>query len=136
MILYGKLKGLSDKEVEKEVKKYIQMLNLITKDHELPKDLSEGLKRKLSIALALIGDSKVVFCDEPTSQMDPVSKRELWSLLQSEKKGRTIVISTHFMDEADVIGDRIAIMSQGQLKCYGTSLFLKKAFGARYELVS
>lgn len=67
--------------------------------------------------------------------MDPAARRALWDLLQLEKKGRTILLTTHFMDEADVLGDRIAIMSDGELKCCGTSFFLKKRFGTGYRLV-
>lgn len=67
--------------------------------------------------------------------MDPAARRALWDLLQHEKRGRTIVLTTHFMDEADVLGDRIAIMAEGELKCCGTSFFLKKRFGTGYRLV-
>ena len=93
------------------------------------------MKRKLSVAVALCGGSKVVLCDEPTSGMDPSARRALWDVLQEEKKGRTILLSTHFMDEADILGDRIAIMSDGELKCCGTSFYLKKKFGVGYHLV-
>lgn len=67
--------------------------------------------------------------------MDPAARRALWDLLQHEKRGRTILLTTHFMDEADVLGDRIAIMADGELKCCGTSFFLKKRFGTGYRLV-
>jgi ATP-binding cassette, subfamily A (ABC1), member 3 len=94
------------------------------------------MKRKLAIGIALCGGSKIVLCDEPTSGMDPGARRFLWDLLEKEKKGRTILLSTHFMDEADVLGDRIAIMADGELKCVGSSFFLKKKFGIGYRLVS
>lgn len=67
--------------------------------------------------------------DEPTSGMDPQSRREAWDILQSQRKDRTIILSTHFMDEADLLGDRIAIMADGELKCCGSSMFLKKKYG-------
>lgn len=67
--------------------------------------------------------------------MDPAARRALWDLLQREKHGRTILLTTHFMDEADILGDRIAIMADGELKCSGTSFFLKKRFGTGYRLV-
>lgn len=67
--------------------------------------------------------------------MDPAARRALWDLLQREKRGRTILLTTHFMDEADILGDRIAIMAEGELKCCGTSFFLKKRFGTGYRLV-
>lgn len=67
--------------------------------------------------------------DEPTSGMDPTARRFTWDLLQTQSKGRTILLSTHFMDEADILGDRIAIMVNGQLQCCGTPMFLKKKYG-------
>ena len=93
------------------------------------------MKRKLSLAVALCGGSRVVFCDEPTSGMDPGARRTVWDLLQQEKRDRTIILSTHFMDEADVLGDRIAVMCDGELRAVGTPFFLKKRFGAGYRLV-
>nr|CAD7446492.1 unnamed protein product [Timema bartmani] len=72
---------------------------------------------------------QVVMFDEPTSGMDPAARRTLWNLLEAEKHDRTILLSTHFMDEADVLGDRIAIMSGGDLQCCGSSFFLKKKYG-------
>lgn len=67
--------------------------------------------------------------DEPTSGMDPSARRATWDLLQGEKRGRTILLTTHFMDEADLLGDRIAIMAGGELQCCGSSLFLKNKYG-------
>ena len=63
------------------------------------------------MAMALIGDSKVVFLDEPTSGMDPYSRRMIWNLLRNYRENRVIIMTTHFMDEADLLGDRIGIMS-------------------------
>lgn len=135
IIFFSKLKGFTDQEAEKEVQKFVEILELQPKIEAQSKTLSGGMKRKLSVGVALCGGSKVVLCDEPTSGMDPAARRALWDLLQQEKRGRTIVLSTHFMDEADVLGDRIAILHSGELKCYGSSFFLKNIFGAGYELV-
>ena len=68
------------------------------------------MKRRLSVAMALIGDSKVILLDEPTSGLDPYNRRSLWDLIRSFKKDRTILLTTHFMEEADALSDRIAIM--------------------------
>lgn len=67
--------------------------------------------------------------DEPTSGMDPSARRATWDLLQGEKRSRTILLTTHFMDEADLLGDRIAIMAGGELQCCGSPLFLKNKYG-------
>lgn len=67
--------------------------------------------------------------DEPTSGVDAISRRAIWDLLQQHKSDRTILLTTHFMDEADLLGDRIAIMAKGELQCCGSSLFLKEKYG-------
>lgn len=67
--------------------------------------------------------------DEPTSGMDPAARRQTWDLLQRHRAGRTMLLSTHYMDEADVLGDRIVIMAEGVIKCCGSPMFLKKVFG-------
>ncbi len=72
---------------------------------------------------------QTVILDEPTSGMDPEARRQTWDILQSQRQGRTMILSTHFMDEADFLGDRIAIMSNGVVQCYGTSVFLKRKYG-------
>lgn len=135
IVFYSQLKGLNGDEIEMEVDKYIKLLELEPKTDARSATLSGGMKRKLSVGVALCGGSKVVFCDEPSSGMDPHARRALWDLLQKEKHGRTILLTTHFMDEADALGDRIAIMADGDLKCCGSSFFLKKRFGTGYHLV-
>ena len=72
---------------------------------------------------------QVVILDEPTSGMDPVSRRTTWNLIEEFKRDRTILLTTHYMDEADLLGDRIAIMANGTLQCCGSSLFLKHKYG-------
>ena len=86
------------------------------------------------MAMALVGDPKVLFLDEPTAGMDPYSRRKLWSLLQTTKQGRFVLLTTHFMDEADILADRKAVLSNGRVQCVGSSLFLKKQFGIGYVL--
>ena len=93
-----------------------------------------GMKRKLSVGIAFVAKSKVVILDEPTAGVDPYARRSIWELLLKYRKGRTIILSTHFMDEADILGDRIAIISQGKLVCCGSSLFLKGHYGNGYYL--
>jgi ATP-binding cassette subfamily A (ABC1) protein 3 len=88
-------------------------------------NLSEGSKRQLSVAIALIGGSKLVLLDEPTSGMDLSSRRVLWNMLKKYKNDRIIILTTHYMDEADILGDRIGIMAEGKIVCLGSSLFLK-----------
>ncbi|XP_076053842.1 phospholipid-transporting ATPase ABCA3-like isoform X2 [Oratosquilla oratoria] len=134
IIFFSRLKGLDADKVDAEVTHMVEALNLADKIHAPSRTLSGGMKRKLSVGIALCAGSRVVMLDEPTSGMDPEARRATWDLLQQERSGRTIVLTTHFMEEADLLGDRIAIMSGGVLQCSGSSLFLKKRYGAGYRL--
>jgi ABC-type multidrug transport system ATPase subunit len=88
----------------------------------LTKNLPLGMKRRLSIAIALVADPKIVFLDEPTTGLDPETRRQLWNILQECKNDnrRAIVLTTHSMEEADVLCNRIGIVSDGVLKCIGS----------------
>lgn len=132
---FSKLKGLKNELIDEETKNYINLLELQQKTNARSSTLSGGMKRKLCVGIALCGNSKVVMLDEPSAGMDPSARRSLWDLLQKQKVGRTILLSTHFMDEADLLGDRIAIMAGGKLQCCGSSFFLKKKYGAGYHLI-
>ncbi|XP_043909754.1 phospholipid-transporting ATPase ABCA7 [Protopterus annectens] len=131
---YGRLKGLSDDGVMQEMKTMLEDVGLLHKQKEQTKNLSGGMQRKLSVAIAFVGGSKVVILDEPTAGVDPYSRRGIWELLLKYRKDRTVILSTHYMDEADLLGDRIAIISHGRLCCCGTSLFLKTQLGTGYYL--
>ena len=96
--------------------------------------LSGGNKRKTSVSMALIGGSNFVILDEPTSGMDLGARRNLWDMIKKYKRDRIIILTTHYMDEADVLGDRIGVMAKGQLRCLGSSLFLKNRFGVGYKI--
>ncbi len=86
--------------------------------------------------MALTGGAKLIFLDEPTSGMDPVSRRAIWDILEVIKKeNRTIVLTTHHLDEAEILSDRIAIMNKGELLIDGTSDYIKKNFGIGYHLI-
>ncbi len=132
--LFCTFKGRSGKETAKEIDKMIMDLGLWEKRDERAKSLSGGQKRRLSVGIAFIGDSKFIVLDEPTSGMDTSARRHIWEMLKDYKAGRIILLTTHFMDEADNLGDRIAIMSHGRLECCGSSVFLKNKFGVGYNL--
>ena len=85
--------------------------------------------------MALIGKSKIVFLDEPTSGVDPVSRRAIWNILQEFKsEKRTLILTTHNLDEAEFLSERIAIMAKGKLLIVGSSAFIKKNFGVGFHL--
>ncbi|KAJ0397450.1 hypothetical protein P43SY_006549 [Pythium insidiosum] len=134
LLLFGQIKGYAKEELRAVVDCQIQEVGLNEKCNVLSSALSGGMKRKLSVAVSLLGDSSLVFLDEPTSGMDPYSRRSTRELLLNNRHGRVMVLTTHFMDEADILGDRIAIMAEGGLRCCGSSLFLKNKYGAGYNL--
>ncbi|KAG7390389.1 ATP-binding cassette sub- A member 12 [Phytophthora pseudosyringae] len=134
LLFFGQIKGYANQELLSVAEKQIREVGLTEKRNSRPSDLSGGMKRKLSVAVSLLGDSSLVFLDEPTSGMDPYSRRSTWEILLNNRNDRVMVLTTHFMDEADILGDRIAIMAEGELRCCGSSLFLKNRFGAGYNL--
>uniref|UniRef100_A0A8C4IBY4 P-type phospholipid transporter n=1 Tax=Dicentrarchus labrax TaxID=13489 RepID=A0A8C4IBY4_DICLA len=134
ILFYSLLKGRPIAEAEEEVENMLQDLGLPHKRDEMTQNLSGGMQRKLSVALAFVGGAKVVILDEPTSGVDPYSRRSIWDLLLKYRAGRTVIMSTHHMDEADLLSDRVAIISLGRLYCCGSPIFLKNCFGAGFYL--
>jgi len=98
------------------------------------KSYSGGMKRKLCLANAFIGKPKIVFLDEPSSGMDPVSRRAMWDLIAQLKENRVVILTTHFLAEAEAICDKIAIMINGAIRCIGNIQYLKNKFGGSYKL--
>ena len=134
LVFFCTLKGVKPWLIDAQVHDMIESVGLVDKTDTPSKALSGGMRRKLSVAIALIGDSKIIFLDEPTSGMDPKARRATWELLLKSKPNRTIILTTHYLDEADVLGDRIAIMKEGHLMCADTSLNLKSKYGLGYTL--
>lgn len=113
----------------------IDQLELTPHRAKLAMRLSGGMKRKLCVAIALIGDPDVVLLDEPSAGLDPVSRRNLWSVILRTMSQRAVILTTHSMDEAEALCKRIGIMVKGQLRALGTKQHLKNKFGSGYELV-
>jgi len=135
LVLFAIIKGVrGSDEIDRAVTKQIRAIRLEKKRHTASKALSGGQRRRLSVAIAMVGDSQVVLLDEPSSGLDPKSRRVTWDMLREAKKNRAIVLTTHFMDEADALGDRIAIMGHGELICCDTPLALKVRYGVGYTL--
>uniref|UniRef100_A0A672M612 Cholesterol transporter ABCA5 n=1 Tax=Sinocyclocheilus grahami TaxID=75366 RepID=A0A672M612_SINGR len=132
--IFAAIKGILPSDIDGEVRKVLRDLDLEKIMDAQAKNLSGGQKRKLSVGIAILGDPKILLLDEPTAGMDPVSRHQVWSLLKSRRAGRVTVFSTHYMDEADILADRKAVISQGQLKCVGSSLYLKTKCGVGYHL--
>ncbi|KAK9497170.1 hypothetical protein O3M35_004538 [Rhynocoris fuscipes] len=134
VIFFAMIKGFSRKRAITHAEGIISKCRLTEKRNTKVSALSGGMRRKLCLAISLVNDPRILILDEPTSGLDPESRRAIWNILLELRSGRTVLLTTHFMEEADVLGDRIAIMSHGELKCYGTSLFLKKNYGSGYQV--
>ncbi|XP_008586239.1 PREDICTED: LOW QUALITY PROTEIN: ATP-binding cassette sub-family A member 7 [Galeopterus variegatus] len=131
---YGRLKGLSAAAVGPEQDRLLQDVGLLPKRHVQTRHLSGGMQRKLSVAIAFVGGSQVVILDEPTAGVDPASRRGIWELLLKYREGRTLILSTHHLDEAELLGDRVAVVAGGRLCCCGSPLFLRRHLGSGYYL--
>lgn len=126
---FKNLKGKNEKITEQ-----LKAVGLYEVRHKLVSTFSGGMKRRLSCALALLGSPSMVILDEPTTGLDINSKRLIWKLIQIMKKDKLVLLTTHSMEEAEKLGDVIAIMAYGKLKCIGNSLQLKTQFGTGFNL--
>ena len=134
MWIYGRLKGLRKRELHAQAAELLESVKLTSAARTRTGAYSGGMRRRLSVALALLGDPLVVYLDEPTTGMDPISRRHVWDVIEASKLGRVIVLTTHSMEEADILGDQVAIMARGRIRAFGSSLRLKQKFGSGYQL--
>merc|ERR1719230_1730151 len=95
---------------------------------------SGGMKRKLSVGIALIGHSRMLFLDEPSAAVDAGAKRHLWNVIKNRATDQTVVLTTHSMEEAEALCDRLAIQVKGQLRCLGTPMQIRNKYGFGYQL--
>ncbi|KAI0017277.1 hypothetical protein F4780DRAFT_796577 [Xylariomycetidae sp. FL0641] len=108
--------------------------DLVHKRNSTAKSLSGGMKRKLQLACMLVGGSSICLMDEVTSGLDPISRRVIWNVILSERSRRTIVMTTHFLDECEVLSDHVVIITLGKMKCQGTPAELKNEYGGGYRV--
>lgn len=119
---------------EDKIKKLIKLFKLEEVLKQKAKTLSGGYQRKLSIAISLINNPKILFLDEPTLGLDVISRHDLWKVIETLKGKTTIILTTHYMEEAEALSDRIGIMNKGKLIELGTSKeLLKKAKTKNFE---
>ncbi|CCW63526.1 unnamed protein product [Phytomonas sp. EM1] len=131
---YASIRGLSGAERETTIEHMLASIEMTDKQGCLAEHLSGGQKRKLSVLIALVAGTRFVLLDEPTAGVDALARRQIWDLARSASSQRTILLSTHFMDEADILGDSIAIIKEGRLRCSGSNVFLKSRLGVGYVL--
>ncbi|XP_058249175.1 uncharacterized protein abca12 [Hemibagrus wyckioides] len=136
LLLYGHIKAphWSKQELQQQVRKTLEETGMYPHRHKRVGTLSGGMKRKLSISIAFIGGSRLVVLDEPTTGVDPCSRRSIWDIVLQHKSDRTIILSTHHLDEAEVLSDRIAFLERGGLKCCGSPYYLKDKLARGYKL--
>ena len=111
---------------ETKIEELIKLFKLENVLNQKAKTLSGGWQRKLSIALALINEPKILFLDEPTLGLDVIARKELWNIIKTLKNNTTIILTTHYMEEAEKLSDRVGIMKEGNLKIVGTPEHIKK----------
>lgn len=121
--------GFDKDRIKSQTDKMIRLFNMGEAENSRAKTLSGGWKRKLSIAMALISEPKVLFLDEPTLGLDVLARRELWTAIESLKGRITIILTTHYMEEAEHLSDRIAIMVDGRISAVGTLAEIEKISG-------
>ncbi|XP_077512100.1 phospholipid-transporting ATPase ABCA3-like [Amblyomma americanum] len=131
---YAKLQGHGAVQLSKMIDETLDAVKLAEKKHSFPPQLSGGMKRRLSMAIALVGKPKLLILDEPTTGMDPETQRSIWELISSLRGTSTILLSTHDIEEAEVLADRIVMMNRGKVVCAGSPTFLKKSSGVGYKL--
>uniref|UniRef100_A0A672TIF0 ABC transporter domain-containing protein n=1 Tax=Strigops habroptila TaxID=2489341 RepID=A0A672TIF0_STRHB len=129
LLFYGSVKNTSCTEVIA-----LEDVDLSQHQYKPVGALSGGMKRRLSIAISFVGNSKTVVLDEPTSGVDPCSRRSIWDVLLKYKAGCTLIFTTHHLDEAEVLSDHIAILHHGQLRCWGSPSYLRETYGQGHSL--
>lgn len=127
--LLARIHGFSKKETSLKIQQMMQLFGLQQFERQKSKTLSGGWKRKLSIALALLTEPKILFLDEPTLGLDILARRELWHIIESLKNKVTIILTTHYLEEAEALCDRICIMKDGEVKAIGTAMELVETTG-------
>ncbi|KAH6934473.1 hypothetical protein HPB50_024545 [Hyalomma asiaticum] len=131
---FGLLKGMNSSKIKANVAALLKTVQLSDKPDALPSELSGGMKRRLSIAIALISKPQLLILDEPTVGLDPDARRVVWKILRDLRGNTTVLFSTHDMDEAEALADRIIVMYSGTVVSWGTPMFIKDACSVGFRL--
>ena len=134
LYFYARLKGVQAKDERTAVLRSLKEVSLTDFENRLTKGLSGGERRRLSIAIALLGNPNVVFLDEPTTGLDPEVRRLIWNIINDARAGRTIILTTHSMEEAEALCQRIGIMAKGTLRCHANPTRLKQLYGSGFKI--
>ncbi|KAM5203989.1 ATP-binding cassette sub-family A member 13 isoform 2-T2 [Hipposideros larvatus] len=136
LLLFASIKApqWSRAELQQHVHRTLRDVGLTSHQHKQARALSGGLKRKLSIGIAFLGTSRTVVLDEPTSGVDPCSRRSIWDILLQYRAGRTLIFTTHHLDEAEALSDCVAVLQHGRLRCWAPPSCLTEAYGQGLSL--
>jgi len=133
--LIGKFHGIGPVELRKRSEELLERVGLLERAKDSVAKFSVGMKRRLNLIMALVHDPDVLFLDEPTLGLDPQSRRAMWEYIEGLKGKKTILLTTHYMDEADFLSDRIGIMDGGKIVALGTSDELKNSVSDRAAMI-
>jgi len=131
---YAQIRGVAPAEIEAEVEHLLQRMDLSTYADRQCGSYSGGNKRKLSVAIALVGDPPLVLLDEPSTGMDPEARRFMWDVISSTMQNRCVVLTSHSMEECEALCHKVGIMVKGQFRCFGPVQHLKNRFSEGYHL--
>lgn len=129
--LFGGIYGLSDKQIAAKTEQMLKALSVENARDMFVRDMPLGWKQKLAFSIAMVHDPDIVFLDEPTGGVDPVTRRNFWELIyEAASRGVTVFVTTHYMDEAEYC-DRVSVMVDGRIEALGSPGELKERYGAR-----
>eukprot|EP00744_Colponema_vietnamica_P002029 GILI01003266.1.p1 GENE.GILI01003266.1~~GILI01003266.1.p1 ORF type:complete len:1526 (+),score=265.44 GILI01003266.1:601-4578(+) len=132
--LFAGIRGIYRKDVDNIVERLMQVIGLTQYKDVLSEKLSGGNKRKLSVAIALLGGPDVILFDEPSAGMDPLARRTLWKVIEIITQFCSVILTTHHLEEVEALADRVGIMAKGEMKCIGDKTALKNKFGSGFEV--
>ncbi len=133
--LIGKIHGISSRELKIRSQQLLETMGLTSRAKDQVRKFSGGMKRRLNVMMALIHNPEVLFLDEPTLGLDPQARRAIWEYIVQLKGEKTILLTTHYMDEADFLADRIGIMDEGKIVALGTSTELKTSMLEKHTMI-
>ena len=133
--LIGKIHGIGSGELRKKSEELLETVGLLERAKDSVAKFSGGMKRRLNLIMALVHDPEVLFLDEPTLGLDPQSRRVIWEYVERLKGKTTILLTTHYMEEADFLSDRIGIVDEGKMVALGTPDELKKSISVRGTMI-
>ena len=133
--LIGEIHGMNPRELKSQSQQLLETMGLADRAKDQVRKFSGGMKRRLSIMMALVHNPEILFLDEPTLGLDPQARRVMWEYIARLKEDKTILLTTHYMDEADFLADRISIIDEGKIVALGTSAELKTSMLEKHTMI-